>query len=110
LHARAQKLVYFPYFASVVLLQPTDRLKASLRGSNTSVATRWLAGLQSKQRTNHATEQFRRLTAHFSPHTHISPSVIRNMKGGQDYPTIRTTEGKHRGMNDTQKSSLRAKV
>jgi len=44
LHARAQKLAYFPYFASVVLLQPTDRLKASARGSNTFVATRWLAG------------------------------------------------------------------
>jgi hypothetical protein len=47
-----KNLVYFPYFASVILLQPSDRLKASVRGSNTFVSTRWLAGLQSKQLTN----------------------------------------------------------
>lgn len=45
----------------MVLLQPTDHMKASVRGSNTFVATRWLAGwlagLQSKQLTDQATEQ-----------------------------------------------------
>jgi len=48
--------VYFPHFASVVLLQPTDHMKASVRRSDTYVATRWLAGwlagLQSKQATD----------------------------------------------------------